>query len=127
MLYNITIFTYYMLLRYIILRNLKFKFYVEVYVTNLNYKKTNLWSLIHLGGFFHKIFPCFEHSWINTSFFYHGGKTVAISTFFNFRRTFISISMIYGYICTPTKPMPSFNGSCLFMRGSTHAFLSTSN
>ena len=37
--------------------------------------------LIHLGGFFHEIFPRFEHSWINTSFFYHGGKTVAISTF----------------------------------------------
>ena len=38
-------------------------------------------SLIDLVGFFHEIFPPFEHSWINNSFFYHGGKTMAISTF----------------------------------------------
>ena len=46
--------------------------------------KVNIPTLIHLGGFFHEIFPHFEHSWINTSFFYHGGKTVAISMLFNF-------------------------------------------
>ena len=38
-------------------------------------------EVIHLVGFFHGIFPHFEHSWINTSFFYHGAKTMAISTF----------------------------------------------
>ena len=27
-------------------------------------------SLMHLGRFFHEIFPCFQHSWINTWFFF---------------------------------------------------------
>ena len=38
-------------------------------------------ALIHLVGFFHEIFPRFEHSWINTSFFYDGGKTMEILMF----------------------------------------------
>ena len=31
---------------------------------------------------------------------------------FQFRGTFVTISTIYGYLCTPAKPMPTFKG-CL--------------
>ena len=37
--------------------------------------------------------------------------------FLIFKGTFVSILTIYGYLCTPTKPMPAFNArinSCIF-------------
>ena len=74
-------------------------------------------SLIHLGGFFHKIFPCFEHSWINISFFLSWQKNRGNIDVFIFRGTFVSILTIYGYLFTPSKPMPAFNvrvNSCIF-------------
>ena len=74
-------------------------------------------TLILLGGFFHEIFPCFEHSWINTSFFLSWQKNHGNIDVFNFQRTFVSISTIYGYLFTPAKPMPTFNeqvNSCIF-------------
>ena len=73
-----------------------------------------VYTLIYLGRFSHEILPCFEHSWINTSFFLSWRKNCANIDVFNFQQTFVSISTIYGYLCRPSKPMPSFKG-CLRM------------
>ena len=45
-------------------------------------------------------------------FFLSWWKSYGNINVFNFQQIFISISTIYGYLCTPTKPMPSFKG-CL--------------
>ena len=65
---------------------------------DLNARKA---TLIHFGGFFHEIFPHFENSWINTSFFYHGGKTMALSMFLIFNE----LSCLYrGYMAIFADP-----------------------